>query len=44
MFDAVDTEANRGQGTDLKTGKIVLLEREGEWLALEILLLCGGWE
>ena len=39
VVDAVDGEDNRGQGTDHKTCNVVLLEREGERLALEILLV-----
>ena len=44
VVDAVDGEDNRGQGIDLRTWNVVLLEREGERLALEMLLVCGDWE
>ena len=44
ILDAVDGEDNRGQGIDGKTGNVVLLVREGERLALEILVVCEDWE
>ena len=44
VVDAVDGEDNRGQGIDGRTRNVVLLEREGERLALEILVVCGDWE
>ena len=43
VVEAVDSEDNRGQGIDRKTWNIVLLEREKERLALEI-LVCGDRE
>ena len=44
VVDAIDGEDNRGQDIDGRTGNVVLLEREGERLALEILVVCGDWE
>ena len=44
VVDTVYGEGNRGQGIDLRTWNVVLLEREGERLALEMLLVCGDWE
>ena len=44
VVDAIDGEDNRGQGIDRRTWNVVLLEREGERLALEIFVVCGDWE
>ena len=44
VVDAIDGEDNRGQGIHHRTCNVVLLEREGERLALEIHVLCGDWE
>ena len=44
VVDATDGEDNRGQVIDHKICNIVLLEREGERLTLEILVVCGDWE
>ena len=44
VINTIDGEDNRGQDIDGKTWNIVLLEREGERLALEILLVRGDWE
>ena len=44
VVDAVDGEDNSGLGIDGRTRNVVLLEREGERLALEILVVCGDWE
>ena len=44
VFDAIDGEDNRGKGIDHRTINVVLLEREGERLALEIFVVCGDWE
>ena len=41
VVDTIDGEDNRGQCIDCKTRNAVLLEREGERLALEILVMCG---
>ena len=44
VVDAINGEDNRRQGIDLRTWNVVLLEREGERLALEMLLVHGDWE
>ena len=44
VVDAIDGEDNRGQNIDHRTWNVVLLEREGERLAMEILVVCGNRE
>ena len=44
VVDAIDGEDNRGQSIDHRTINVVLLEREGERLAMEILVVCGNRE
>ena len=44
VVDAIDGEDDRGQGIYHRTWNVVLLEREGERLAMEILVVCGNRE
>ena len=44
VVDAVDGEDNRGKGIDHRTINVVQLEREGERLALEFLVVFGDWK
>ena len=44
VVDAVDGEDNRGKGIDHITINVVQLEREGERLALEFLVVFGDWK
>ena len=44
VVDTIDGEDNRGKGIDHRTINVVQLEREGERLALEFLVVFGDWK